>query len=175
MGRSIKIGISSCLLGNKVRYDGSHKLDSFLTDAFGQLVEWVPVCPEVESGMPVPREAMRLVGEPDAPRLVTLHTGIDHTERMVKWALEKIEHLRSAGLCGFIFKSKSPSSGFQGVEVYATSGALVGSSAGIFAQIFINSFPLLPAEDDVRLRDPVVMESFIKKVFAVGALKSPKT
>src|SRR5208337_5634434 len=111
MGRSIKIGISSCLLGEKVRYNGGHKLDSFLTDTFGQFVEWVPVCPEVESGLPVPREAMRLVGGPDAPRLVTCLTGVDHTERMVKWAQEKIECLKSAGLCGFIFKSKSPSSG----------------------------------------------------------------
>ncbi len=169
MSRSIKIGISSCLLGEKVRYDGGHKLDSFLTDTFGQFVEWVPVCPEVECGLPVPREAMRLVGIPDAPRLVTNLTGTDHTERMVKWAQEKIECLKSAGLCGFIFKSKSPSSGMQGVEVYTPSGAVVGSGVGIFARIFINSFPLLPAEDDLRLRDPVLRESFIERVFAVGA------
>ena len=169
MGRSIKIGISSCLLGERVRYDGGHKLDSFLTDTFGPFVEWVPVCPEVESGLPVPREAMRLVGEPDAPRLVTNRTGTDHTERMVNWAQEKIEHLRSAGLSGFIFKSKSPSSGMQGVEVYTPSGALAGSGTGIFARIFISSFPLLPVEDDIRLRDPVLMESFIKRVIWKGS------
>jgi uncharacterized protein YbbK (DUF523 family) len=169
MSRRIKIGISSCLIGEKVRYDGGHKLDSFLTDTFGQFVEWETVCPEVECGLSVPREAMRLVGLPDAPRLVTNRTGTDHTERMVKWAQEKIEYLKSAGLCGFIFKSKSPSSGLQGVEVYTPSGALIGSSVGIFARIFINSFPLLPVEDDVRLRDPVLRESFIERVFAVGA------
>ncbi|HKN18993.1 MAG TPA: DUF523 domain-containing protein [Dissulfurispiraceae bacterium] len=175
MSRSIKIGISSCLIGERVRYDGSHKLDSFLTDTFGQFVEWVPVCPEVESGLTVPREAMRLVGEPEAPRLVTIHTGTDHTERMVKWAQGKIEHLRSAGLCGFIFKGESPSSGMQGVEVYTPSGQLAGIGVGIFARIFIDSFPLLPVEDDIRLRDPVVMESFIKRVSAAGALLYPKT
>ena len=168
MSHRIKIGISSCLLGERVRYDGGHKLDSFLTDTFGKFVEWVPVCPEVESGLPVPREAMRLVGRPDAPRLVTNHSGIDHTDRIVKWAQEKIEYLRSAGLCGFIFKSKSPSSGMQGVEVYTPSGELTGSAAGIFARIFINSFPLLPVEEDIRLRDPVLMESFIERVFVAG-------
>ena len=171
----IKIGISSCLLGEKVRYDGGHKLDSLLTDTLGQFVEWVPVCPEVESGLPVPREAMRLVSGPDAPRLVTCLTGIDHTERMVKWAQEKIECLKSAGLCGFIFKSKSPSSGMQGIEVYTPSGEPAGRGAGIFARIFIDSFPLLPVEDDVRLHDPVLRKSFIDRVFAAGALLYPKT
>jgi len=175
MGRSIKIGISSCLLGEKVRYNGGHKLDSFLTDTFGQFVEWVPVCPEVESGLPVPREALRLVGEPDAPRLVENHTGTDHTERMVTWAQEKIGGLRNAGICGFIFKSKSPSSGMQGVEVYSPSGALAGSGAGIFARIFINSFPLLPVEDEIRLRDPVLRKSFIERVFVARAMIDPKT
>ncbi len=171
----IRIGISSCLLGERVRYDGGHKLDSFLADTFGQFVEWVPVCPEVECGLPVPREAMRLVGGPDAPRLVANHSGTDHTERMVKWAHEKIECLRSAGLCGFIFKSKSPSSGMQGVEVYTPSGAPAGSGVGIFARIFINSFPLLPVEDDIRLRDPFLRESFIERVFFAGARLYPKT
>ena len=161
----VRIGISSCLLGETVRYDGGHKLDSFLTDTFGQFVEWIPVCPEVESGLPVPREAMRLVGRPDAPRLVANHSGTDHTERIVKWAQEEIECLKGAGLCGFIFKSKSPSSGMRGVEVYTPSGDLAGSGVGIFARIFTNSFPLLPVEDDVTLRDPAVKENFMKKMF----------
>ena len=174
MSRRIKLGISSCLLGEKVRYDGSHKLDRFLTDTFGRFVEWIPVCPEVECGLPVPREAMRLVGVPDAPRLVTSLTGADHTERMVRWAQEKIRFLKSAGLCGFISKSKSPSSGMQGVEVYSPSGEVAGSGAGIFARILISSFPLLPLEDDVRLRDPVLRESFIERVFVAGDLLNPK-
>ncbi len=175
MSRRLKLGISSCLLGAKVRYDGGHKRDSFLTYTFGRYVEWIPVCPEVECGLPVPREAMRLVGVPDAPRLVATLTGTDHTERMVRWAQEKIGYLKSTGICGFISKSKSPSSGMQGVEVYTPSGEVDGSGAGIFARIFINSFPLLPIEDDVRLRDPVLRESFIERVFVAGTLLYPKT
>src|SRR5512143_1734368 len=105
----IKLGISSCLLGENVRYDGGHKLDHYLRDTLGQFVEWVPVCPEVECGLPVPREAMRLVGDPDAPRLVTRKTGIDHTERMTKWAGRKLAQLERQNLCGFVFKARSPS------------------------------------------------------------------
>ena len=165
MSSRVRIGISACLLGERVRYDGGHKFDSFLTDTFGHLVEWVPVCPEVESGLPVPREAMLLVGRPEAPRLVTNSSGADHTERIVKWAQEKIECLKSPGLCGFIFKSKSPSCSMHGVEVCTPSGDLAARGVGIFARILINSFALLPVEDDVSLRDPAVKENFIKKIF----------
>lgn len=167
MKRRIKIGISSCLLGEKVRYDGGHKLDSSLTTTFGPFVEWVPVCPEVESGLPVPREAMRLTGEPDNPRLVTIHTGIDHTDRIVKWSREKVELLKCEALVGFIFKSKSPSSGMRDIEVCMPSGERTGFGVGIFARIFMNALPFLPVEDEDRLRDPVLRENFIKKVFAV--------
>ncbi|MBF0506014.1 MAG: DUF523 domain-containing protein [Nitrospirae bacterium] len=168
MERGLKIGISSCLLGENVRYDGGHRLDSFLVDTLGRFVEWVPVCPEVECGLPVPREAMRLVSGPEGPRLVAKLTGTDHTERMVKWACGKIEYLKSAGLCGFIFKSKSPSSGLRDVEVCTPSGEPAGNGIGIFARIFVDSFPLIPAEDDVRLHNPVIMENFLKKVLNMG-------
>jgi uncharacterized protein YbbK (DUF523 family) len=93
MPEKIKLGISSCLLGRKVRYDGGHKLDHFLLDTLGKFVEWVPVCPEVESGLTVPREAMRLVGSPDAPRLVTIRTGEDQTSRLTRWAEGKLPEL----------------------------------------------------------------------------------
>ena len=115
----IKLGISSCLLGNKVRYDGGHKLDHFLTDTLGAYVDWVPVCPEVESGLSVPREAMHLVGDPGAPRLVTIRSGVDHTSRMRRWAHEKVTALAAEDLCGFVFKSRSPSSGMRGVKIYS--------------------------------------------------------
>jgi len=85
MEEKIKLGISSCLLGNKVRFDGGHKRDHFLTDTLGQYVEYVPVCPEVEYGLGIPREALRLVGDPDSPRLVTSRTHLDHTEGMLRW------------------------------------------------------------------------------------------
>ncbi|MGD0282600.1 MAG: DUF523 domain-containing protein [Dissulfurispiraceae bacterium] len=178
MERSIKIGISSCLLGEKVRYDGLHKLDSYLTGAFGPIVEWAPVCPEIECGLPVPREAIRLEQGPDGPRLVTVHTGIDHTERLVEWSQKKIHFLQRLDLCGFIFKGKSPSCGVRDIEIRTPSGLqadgpqpkksqdfLGGRGPGIFARILMNSLPLLPVEDDERLHDPAVKEIFIKKIF----------
>jgi uncharacterized protein YbgA (DUF1722 family)/uncharacterized protein YbbK (DUF523 family) len=165
MHEKIRLGISSCLLGEKVRYDGGHKLDPFLKNTLGRYVDWVPVCPEVESGLPVPRDAMHLVGYPDAPRLVTVDTGIDHTDRMLQWANEKLSELEGVDLCGFVFKSRSPSSGMRGVKLYTTEGVLKGRSIGIFAGAFMQRFPLLPVEDEGRLQDPALRENFIERVF----------
>ncbi len=165
MDEIIRLGISSCLLGNKVRYDGQHKHDRFLTDTLGRYVEWVPVCPEVECGLPIPREAMRLVGDPDNPRLVTTHSGIDQTERMVRWAAARVEALGDEHLCGFVFKSRSPSSGMQGVKVYTPEGMPSNKGVGLFAKMFIDRYPLLPVEDEGRLHDPVLRENFIERIF----------
>ena len=161
----IKIGISSCLLGEKVRYDGGHKLDRYITDTLGQYFEWVLVCPEVEYGLSVPREAMHLIGNLGSPRLVTIHTGIDHTEEMLKWAKKKLKELEKEGLCGFIFKSKSPSSGIGGVKVYTFSGVPSQKGVGIFGGAFIQYFPLIPVIDEGRLHDPNLRENFIERVF----------
>ncbi len=165
MPKKIPIGISACLLGGKVRYDGGQKLDHYLRDTLGQFVEWVPVCPEVESGLPVPREAMQLQGDSKSPRLVTSGSGIDHTGRMTRWAVKKLVELENRQLCGFVFKSRSPSSGMQGVTVYDNSGKIAGKSAGIFAKAFIERFPFIPAEDEGRLQDPGIRENFIERVF----------
>jgi uncharacterized protein YbgA (DUF1722 family)/uncharacterized protein YbbK (DUF523 family) len=165
MIRTIKIGISSCLLGENVRYDGGHKLDHLLRDTLGQFVQWVPVCPEVEYGLPVPREAMRLVGNAENPRLVTRTTNVDHTDGMIKWAVKKLKDLEENDLCGFIFKSKSPSSGMRGVKVHSSSRMSRSSGTGIFARSFINFFPYIPVEDDGRLQDPKIRENFIERVF----------
>jgi uncharacterized protein YbgA (DUF1722 family)/uncharacterized protein YbbK (DUF523 family) len=161
----IILGISSCLLGNPVRYDGGHKLDHFLTDTLGNYVAWVPVCPEVESGLPVPREAMHLVGDPEAPRLVTIRSGVDHTARMRKWAKKKVAELEQEDLCGFVFKSRSPSSGMRGVKIYTEAGMPNTTGSGIFAHAFMKHFPLLPVEDEGRLHDPALRENFIERVF----------
>jgi uncharacterized protein YbgA (DUF1722 family)/uncharacterized protein YbbK (DUF523 family) len=161
----IKLGISSCLLGEKVRYDGKHKLDHFLTDTLGEYIDWLPVCPEVESGLPVPRKAMHLVGDPEAPRLMTIQSGVDHTGRMRQWANRKIKVLASEDLCGFVFKSRSPSSGMRGVKIYSREGMPVGTGSGIFAKAFQDRFPLMPVEDEDRLRDPALRENFIERVF----------
>jgi uncharacterized protein YbgA (DUF1722 family)/uncharacterized protein YbbK (DUF523 family) len=161
----IKIGISACLTGNKVRYDGSQKQDHYITDTLGQYFDFAAVCPEVEYGLSVPREPMRLTGDPQNPRLVTIRTGIDHTEGMKKWAEERLRELDKQGLRGFIFKSRSPSSGMKGVKVYDEKGLPHTSGVGIFANAFMNRFPLVPAIDEGRLNDPGLREAFIEKVF----------
>jgi uncharacterized protein YbgA (DUF1722 family)/uncharacterized protein YbbK (DUF523 family) len=160
----IKIGASACLLGEKVRYDGGHALDRYITETLGQYFEWVPVCPEVEYGLPVPREAMHLTGEPASPRLVTVMTGIDHTDGMKKWAADKLSRLEKEDLCGFIFRSKSPSSGIGGIKVYSSSGITGNKATGIFGGAFMHYFPLIPAIDDGRLHNPDLRENFIEQV-----------
>jgi uncharacterized protein YbgA (DUF1722 family)/uncharacterized protein YbbK (DUF523 family) len=163
----IKLGISACLLGENVRYDGGHKLDRFLTDTLGQYVEYLPLCPEVECGLPVPRESMHLEGDPDSPRLVTIRSKQDMTDRMVKWTQKRVAQLEKEDLCGFIFKSDSPSSGMERIRVYNEKGMPVRKGVGIFAKIFMDRFPLLPVEDEGRLHDPELREDFIERIFAL--------
>ncbi|OKY76054.1 MAG: hypothetical protein BM485_05280 [Desulfobulbaceae bacterium DB1] len=167
----IKIGISACLLGHQVRYNGGHQHDRLLTDTLGQFMEFVPVCPEVECGLGIPRETMRLVGDPATPRLVTSKTGIDHTDRMQSWAVKKIAELEQQGLLGFIFKSKSPSSGMERVRVYGEGASVHHNGVGIFARAFMDHFPLLPVEDDGRLNDIGLRENFIETIFVCRRLR----
>jgi len=166
MKKTIKLGISTCLLGENVRYDGGHKLDRFLTETLGQYVQYVPVCPEVGCGLPIPREAMHLEGDPGSPRLVTSQTKQDMTERMVQWAQRRVVELEEEDLCGFIFKSNSPSSGMERVRVYDEKGIAIKKGVGMFARIFMDHFPLLPVEDEGRLYDPKIRENFIERIFA---------
>lgn len=161
----IKMGISRCLLGENVRYDGGHQHDRYLTDTLGNYFEYIPVCPEVEYGLPIPREALRLVGKPEDARLMTIKTGIDHTDGMLEWAYGKLKELEKEDLCGFVFKSKSPSSGMQAVKVYGPSGMPVHKGVGVFAGAFMKRFPILPVEEDGRLHDPVLRENFIERIF----------
>jgi len=167
-----KIGISTCLLGEQVRYDGGHKLDRFLTNTFGQFVEWVPVCPEVECGLPIPRESMRLEGDPEHPRLVTSRTRRDLTERMVNWARKRLKELEKEDLCGFVFKSKSPSSGMERVKVFDKHGMPHKVGSGIFAGAFMKRFPLIPVEEDGRLHDPELRENFIERIFCLDRYRN---
>jgi len=163
----ITIGISSCLLGENVRYDGGHKHDRFLTDTLGKYVTYRPVCPEVECGLGVPRESMRLVGDIESPRLVTIRTRQDHTERMIRWARQRVVDLEKEKLCGFIFKSDSPSSGMERVKVYPEGGMPEKKGVGIFARIFMEHFPLIPVEEEGRLHDPLIRENFIERIFTL--------
>jgi uncharacterized protein YbgA (DUF1722 family)/uncharacterized protein YbbK (DUF523 family) len=166
MEEKIKIGIISCLLGNKVRYDGGHKFDPFLANTLGRFVDYVPVCPEVESGFPVPREAFRLVGDPENPRLLTRQSGVDATPQMERWIEKKLPLLEKEGLCGFIFKSQSPSSGMERVKVYNDNGMAEKKGVGIFARALMQRLPRLPVEEEGRLQDIDLRENFIVRIFA---------
>ncbi len=163
----IKLGISSCLLGENVRYDGGHNLDHFLKDTLGEYFEYVSVCPEVECGLGIPREPMHLEGDPDSLFLITNRTRKDMTRRMVNWAQKRVTQLGKEVLCGFIFKSDSPSSGMERIKIYNENRRPVKKGVGIFAGIFMAHFPLLPVEDEGRLHDPVLRDNFIERIFAL--------
>ena len=163
----IKLGISSCLLGNKVRYDGGHSHDRFLTQTLGMFTQYVPVCPEVECGMPIPREAVRLVGDAEHPRLITRKTGIDKTGQMQTWIKDKLTELEQENLCGFIFKAKSPSSGLYRIKVYGADDKMKKNGVGLFARAFTKKFPGIPVEEDGRLNDPKLREQFIESIFTL--------
>lgn len=164
----IRMGVSACLLGEKVRYDGQHKHDSYITGILSQWLEFVPVCPEFELGLGVPREAMRLEGDPEKPRLMTIKTRRDLTNPMLNWCRKRVAELESENLCGFIFKSKSPSSGMERVKVYPSgNGMPVNKGSGLFANAFMKRFPLFPVEEEGRLHDPALRENFIERVFTL--------
>ena len=162
---SIRLGISRCLLGDEVRFDGGHRRDRFLTDVLGRYVKWVPVCPEVEAGLGTPRDAMRLVGNPLHLRLVTIESGIDHTKALEKMSVQRIRELKRLDLSGYVFKKNSPSCGIEQVRIYNEQGKQSGNGIGLFARAFIKQFPLIPVEDEGRLCDPSIRENFIERIF----------
>ncbi len=161
----IRVGISACLLGQEVRYDGGHKRDRYISDMLGQFFEWVPVCPEVEMGLGTPRETLRLEGSSAAPRLVFAKSREDITQGMEKWAQARLSGLARLDLSGYILKSDSPSCGMERVRVYRTSGIPGKNGVGIFARGLIERFPLLPVEEEGRLNDLPLRENFIERVF----------
>ena len=163
----LRIGVSSCLLGQEVRFDGGHKKDQFLVQELAKQVEWVPVCPELEVGMGVPREAVRLVkGDSGGPRMVGVRSGDDWTERMHAYSEKRLKALERLELSGYVFKSKSPTCGIERVKVYGPNGMPEKNGRGLFAEAFMHRFPWLPIEDEGRLNDPLLRENFIEKVFA---------
>jgi len=172
MEQPISVGISACLLGQEVRYNGGHQLDPFLRDTLGRYVTYVPVCPEVECGFGIPREAFRLVGDPASPRMVTSRSNRDVTEQMREWTAKRVVELEKEGLCGFIFKSNSPSSGMERVKVYNENGMPEKKGVGLFARAFMDHFPLVPVEEEGRLHDPELRENFIERIFASQAWRN---
>jgi uncharacterized protein YbgA (DUF1722 family)/uncharacterized protein YbbK (DUF523 family) len=166
----IRLGISACLLGERVRFDGGHKRDPFLVETLGQFVDWVPVCPEVESGLDAPREAMRLVQVEGQVRLLTTRTIGDETDNMRRYARRRVDALADEALVGFVFKKDSPTCGLERVKVYGTGGVPARSGRGLFADALVTRFPMLPVEEEGRLNDPRLRENFIERVFAFRRL-----
>lgn len=166
----IRIGVSACLLGRPVRWDGGHKRDDFIVDLLGAYVEFVPVCPEVELGLGTPRETLRLVRRGDDVRLV-MANGEDHTEGMRRFARRRVDALVKEDLVGFILKKDSPSCGMERVRVYDSIGVPDRAGRGLFAQALTTRLPHLPIEEEGRLNDPRLRENFIERVFAYRRLK----
>ena len=166
----VRLGISACLLGERVRFDAGHKRDPFLVETLGRFVDWVPVCPEVESGMEAPRESMRLVQAGLEIRLLTNKTLQDQTDTMRRYARRRIEELAGDELCGFVLKKDSPTCGLERVKVYSAGGMPLKSGRGLFAEALVKRFPLLPVEEEGRLNDPRLRDNFIERVFAYRRL-----
>jgi uncharacterized protein YbgA (DUF1722 family)/uncharacterized protein YbbK (DUF523 family) len=166
-GPKIRLGVSACLMGERVRYDGGHKQDRFLIHTLGRYVEWVHVCPEVEVGMTIPRPSVQLVGEVASPRMVDPKNDHDHTDAMNAWSREKSASLAALGLHGYVLKKGSPSCGLYRVRVYPEGGgAPQREGRGLFAAALVEHFPHLPVEEEGRLHDPRLRENFIERVFA---------
>ncbi len=163
--KNFKIGISSCLLGHEVRFDGNHKHDKYLTGTLANYFDLIPLCREVECGLPIPRESMRLVGSAENPALIGNKTGKNYTSQMTAWAESKMHEIANEDLCGFICKANSPSSGMEPVKIYDHNNMPRATGAGIFTRIFKNHFPLIPIEEEERLHDPPLRKNFIESVF----------
>lgn len=167
----INIGISTCLLGERVRFDSGHKHDRFITDVLGSYFNFIPVCPELDVGMGVPRESVRLVGDIESPRMVGVKSGEDWTDRMNVYSNERVRQLESHNLSGYILKSDSPSCGMERVRVYSEKGMPAKKGRGLYADVLIKHFPLIPVEEEGRLNDAGLRDNFIVRVFSYYRLQ----
>ena len=167
----IRVGVSSCLLGQEVRYDSGHKKDRYLTDILDDYVEWVSICPEVESGMSTPRPAMRLVEDGHNVRMAEIKSNIDHTTQMTKFSQLRVRKLRDQNLCGYILKKNSPSCGMTRVKIWKDKGMPRRDGRGLYASALMDAYPNLPVEEEGRLHDAALRENFIERVFAYRRLQ----
>ena len=163
--RKIKIAISQCLMGENVRYDGQHKLARYLMNTYSPFFEWIPFCPEADSGMGIPREAMRLEGDPHSPRLITRNSKVDKTEQLMSYTVPRVEQFAQDDICGIILKKGSPSCGLYGLRPLTEKGMPGEKTSGLFAAEVKRKYPLLPMEEEGRLNDPYLRETFVEKVF----------
>jgi len=171
VGEPIRIGVSACLLGQQVRYDGGHKCDRFVAETLAGYVTLVPVCPELDIGLGVPRETLRLVRSAEGVRMLGNESGRDHTAAMERYARRKVCELERLGLCGYILKKNSPSCGMERVKVYTPAGMPSTTGRGLFAEELLRN-GLLPVEEEGRLHDPGLRENFIERVFAYHRLRT---
>lgn len=179
MLRDLKVGISACLLGDKVRYDGGHKRSACCQDELGRHVQFVKLCPEVGIGMSVPRPTIRLertvpdTADLDAVDVATIQAVVPKTGANVTAALQAFAdraHPQLQTISGYVLCAKSPSCGMEGVKVYDTNtGQVARTGMGIFAARLRERYPALPLEEDGRLQDPHVRENFICRVYVYGA------
>ena len=167
-----RVGVSACLLGREVRWDGGHKRDRFLVDALGPHVEWVPVCPEVELGLGIPRPAIRLETRAAALALVDPKSGADHTAAMTSFSRERVRALEALELCGYVLKKSSPSCGLERVKVHGPRGGVTRTGTGLFAAALRSALPSLPVEEEGRLADMRLRESFLVRVFTGRRLRA---
>ncbi|MEN8006591.1 MAG: DUF523 and DUF1722 domain-containing protein [Candidatus Krumholzibacteriota bacterium] len=167
----IRLGVSACLLGREVRYDGEHARDRFVVDTLGRHLTLIGVCPEDELGMGTPRETVRLVGDPAAPKMLGSHSATDWTARMNRWSARRARELGAEDLCGYVFKKNSPSCGVFRVKVYTGKGnRSARRGRGLFVAEFSKRYPLMPIEDEERLHDPGLRENFLERIFAYRRL-----
>ncbi|MFF5211274.1 YbgA family protein [Streptosporangium sp. NPDC000396] len=164
-----KVAVSSCLMGEPVRFNGGHSRDRFLSGELDPYVDWVRICPEMEIGLGSPRETLRLERSSRGPRLVTRKTRVDLTGRITSLAAERV---RVLDVDGYVFKSKSPSCGVHGIPVYAGDTAVDRRGRGVFAARILDAFPLLPVEDEGRLNDALLRETFVERIFAHARLRA---
>ncbi len=164
------IGVSACLLGMKVRWDGGHKQDWYVRKVLAKHFELVAICPENECGLGIPREPVRLEGDPDRPRLFTLNSRIELTGKMEAWIERRLGELEQVDLCGFVFKAKSPSCGLKSTKIFG-NGSVFLSGRGLFAAAFTKRFPAIPVVEENDLHDPLAKAIFIEKLTRFGKLR----
>ena len=167
----IIVGVSSCLIGNRVRYDADHSLNRYITELIGKQVTLVPVCPEVELGMSVPREKVQLEGEAESPRMIGIDSGQDWTDKMNNYSVTRFQKADLKNLSGFILKCKSPSCGIEKVKLFPKQGPMKRIGTGLFASNIMRLFPDLPIIEECHLTNPDLCEKFIKRIIAYHKLQ----
>jgi len=167
---ALRLGVSACLLGEKVRHDGGHKRDASLLATLGRVATWVPVCPEMAIGLGTPREPVNLVETRRGVRMIATESRTDHSDAMRRWARAHLDELARLDLHGFVLKSKSPSCGVFGVKLHDARGRVLHADArGLFAHELIERFARMPVEEEERLRDPKIRAAFVRRVRAYAA------